>query len=96
MRHGRRRCADASGVAEALSFYRTKGICGLCANRQVLLKNAEGTLPLERGTKVLLTGPHATTTQDLGGKCVETWFSTAILRIAPFGSPELLIHRKLL
>ena len=39
----------------------------------MLFKNVNGALPLERGTKILLTGPHATTTQDLGGKCVVNW-----------------------
>jgi|EP01043_Picozoa_sp_COSAG02_P021728 hypothetical protein len=59
--------------------------CGLCTILQVLLKNADGALPLERGTKVLLTGPHATTTQDLGGKfVVNSLLSVNLLVSQPF------------
>jgi hypothetical protein len=46
-------------------------VCDVYAKLQVLLKNIGAALPLKRGTSVLLTGPHATTTQDLGGKCCE-------------------------
>lgn len=54
---------------------------------QVLLKNAADALPLKKGVKILLTGPHATTTQDLGDNYFED-IMPATCGSGPDGSSE--------
>jgi hypothetical protein len=65
---GTRSSMGYSDITRAPSAHNPLKLC-VCA--QVLLKNMQHTLPLDKSAKVLLAGPHATTQQDLGGNYFE-------------------------